>query len=293
MLRIGMIGADSSHTELYGGLMAAGGPWADRARIVKLWGEDRDQARQKAQQVGIEQVVDHPADAMTGVDGVMICLRYGDDHPAPARLAIGLGVPTFVDKPFVNDLYAARDVVALAADKGVPLMSCSSLRYAVEMQAAQARLADLGETRLVIATGPAAGNFPNPRASHPFFYGVHAAEMLHTLIGAGAESVTTSRTSGADVAVVGYANGRQGVINLLRKATPVYQAQVYAEKGAAAVDIQDHESYYHACLGHILTMFETGQVAVPSTWTLEIISVLTALERSATEGGRTIRLSEL
>ena len=84
MIKIGMIGADSTHTESYSKLVnLPGAPLSGRAQVVKLWGEDRVQAEAKAQQVQIPQVVATPAEAISGVDLVMICNRYGDDHPGP------------------------------------------------------------------------------------------------------------------------------------------------------------------------------------------------------------------
>lgn len=291
MLRLGMIGADSSHTELYGGLLAPGGPLAHRAAVVKLWGEDRAQAREKAAQLHIAEVVDHPADAVAGVDAVLVHCRYGDDHAQGARLALQAGRPTFVDKPFVNDLFTARDLARLSKESGAPLMSCSSLRYANEMQELQAQQAGFGPTTLVSVVGPAAGSFPNPRATHPFFYGVHATELLHTLMGSGATSVTTHRTPGCDVAVVSYPEGRQGVLNLIRRGPAVYQAAIYGKDGWGQMEIKDHSSYYHNCMVHILDMFETGHNACPIEWAVEIVAILTALVQSAAAGGQTVRVS--
>ena len=115
MIKIGMIGADSTHTESYGKLVnLPGAPLYGRAQVVKLWGEDRAQAEAKAQQVQITQVVATPTEAISGVDLVMVCHRYGDDHPEPAQLAIAAGLPTFVDKPFANDFVDVHRLVELA-----------------------------------------------------------------------------------------------------------------------------------------------------------------------------------
>ena len=86
MIRIGMIGADSTHTEAWSRLVnLPEGPLYGQAQVVKLWGEDRDQARAKANDCRIPAVVDTPEDALTEVDLAMIVNRYGDDHPRYAR----------------------------------------------------------------------------------------------------------------------------------------------------------------------------------------------------------------
>ncbi len=294
MISIGMIGADSTHTEAYASLVnLPTAPLYGRAKVIKLWGEDPAQAQAKAAQCQIPQVVATPAEAITGVDLVMICNRYGDDHTAPARLSLAAGVPTFVDKPFANDFAETRELVQLAAQKNVPLMSCSAVRYAVEMNELAARLPSFGALSCAMTSGPAAGDFPNPRARHPFFYGIHPVELLHTLLGPGAESVTTTRTARCDVGLVHYADGRQGTINLLQKSPSLYHGVVYGETGWAEINITNWKDFYVDTLARIITMAETGTPPYPIEWAVEVIGILTALLKSAENGGQPVRLDEL
>ena len=294
MIAIGMIGADSTHTESYAKLVnLPGAPLYGRAKVVKLWGEDAAQAQSKAEQCQIPQVVSSPDEALTGVDVVMVCNRYGDDHTAPARLAIEAGLPTFVDKPFANDFAEVQMLVALAAAKDVPLMSCSAVRYAVEMVELQPRLPDFGPLTCAVTSGPAVGDFPNPRARHPFFYGIHPVELLHALLGPGAEAVTTRRTERCDVGLVHYADGRQGVINLLQKSPSLYHGVVYGERDWAEINIRNWDHFYVETLARVITMAETRTAPYPIAWAVEVMAILTALLRSAEQGGATIHLSEL
>jgi predicted dehydrogenase len=293
MIAIGMIGADSTHTESYAKLVnRPTAPLYGRAKVVKLWGEDAEQARAKAEQCQIPEVVNTPEEAITGVDLVMVCNRYGDDHPAPARLAIEAGVPTFVDKPFANDLADVRALVHLATEQKVPLMSCSAVRYAVEMNELQARLPAFGPLTCAVTSGPAAGDFPNPRARHPFFYGIHPVELLHTLLGPGAEAVTTRRTARCDVGLVHYPDGRQGVINLLQKSPSLYHGVVYGEYDWAEINIRNWDDFYVETLNRIITMAETRIPPYPVAWAVEVMAILTALLRSAENGGERVQLGE-
>jgi predicted dehydrogenase len=294
MISIGMIGADSSHTEAYATLAnPAGAPLHQQARIVKLWGDDLDQARQKAAACEVPQVVANPEEAISNVDLVIVCNRYGDDHPPYVRLALEAGIPTFVDKPFANDFDSVRDLVHMAQQRGVPLMSCSPIRYARELLEVQQLLSGFGPVNCAVTSGMATGDFPNPRAKHPFFYGIHPVELLHALLGPGAETVTTQRTSRSDVATVSYADGRQGVINLFQKTPSLYHGIVFGANGWGEVNIRDYESFYLGTLTHAVAMAESGQPPLPIEWALEVIAILTALIRSAEEGGKRIELSEL
>lgn len=247
----------------------------------------------KAAQCQIAEVVTTQAEAINDVDLVMICNRYGDDHPTPARLAIEAGIPTFVDKPFANDFADVRQLVQLAQEKQVPMFSCSAVRYAVEVLELQERLPDFSALNLAITSGPAVGDFPNPRARHPFFYGIHPVELLHTLLGGGAEAVTTQRSSRCDVALVHYSDGRQGVINLVQKSPSLYYGVVYGEAGWGEINIRSWDDFYVGTLEHIIRMAETGVAPYPLEWTVEVMAMMSALLRSAENHGKRVALSEL
>src|SRR4029079_7696883 len=102
------------------------------------------------------------------------------------------GLPTFVDKPFANDLESTRQVVELAKSKNVPLTSFSAIRFAPEILEMRKNEASFGKVVSAYAMGPAVStSIFGPRAAHPFFYRIHGIETLQILLGAGAESVTT------------------------------------------------------------------------------------------------------
>ncbi len=293
MIRIGMIGADSTHTEAWTRLVnLPDAPLYGRAQVVKLWGEDGDQARAKASECRIPTVVDAPADALTGVDLAMIVNRYGDDHPPYARLALEAGLPTFVDKPFANQMKDVHELVSLAQQRSAPLTSCSALRYAGEVMELQGKMAGIGPLNCAIVSGAAAGDFPDPRAKHPFFYGIHATELLHTLIGGGAQAVTTRRTDRCDIALVDYGDGRQGVVNLLHKTPGFYHAAVFGAEGRGEADVVDAQRFYTGTFAQVIEMAASGEPPFPVAWAVEVMAIMAALVRSAEEGGRTVALSE-
>lgn len=293
MIRIGMIGADSTHTEAWTQLVnPPGSPLHGQAQVVKLWGEDAGQAQAKASEWQIPEVVGSPEEALGDVDLAMVVNRYGDDHPPHARLAIEAGLPTFVDKPFANNMDDVHSLVGLAAERGVPLMSCSALRYAGEVMALQEKMAGFGALNCAVVSGAAAGDFPDPRALHPFFYGIHATELLHTLLGGGAEAVTTRRTARCDIGLVHYADGRQGVVNLLHETPGLYHGAVYGAAGWGEADIVDGGRFYAETLARVIKMAESGEPPFPISWTVEVMAIMAALVRSAEEGGRTVHIGK-
>ena len=75
MIRVGIIGCDSTHTENYAAILnrdIAG----NGMRATRLWGADVKQARAKATETGIEIVADSMEAAMEDVDAVMVLNRW-------------------------------------------------------------------------------------------------------------------------------------------------------------------------------------------------------------------------
>lgn len=285
MIRIGMLGADSSHTEVYAGLMNPAGSYAHgRARVVKLWGHDADQAHQKAGAFGIE-VVSSPEEAVQGVDLVMVCSRWGDDHYPLARAALEAGVPTYIDKPLTNSLAEARNLLTLAEARSVPAFSCSPYRHAPEVLDLGKRLPELGAFRSGAVAGLSAWPPLGPRAENVYFYGIHPADILHTLFGPGVAAVRAEQGPYAVLAAVRYRDGRQIALHLLRDCEEVYHASYYGADGWAQVSLDPYGAFYQNNLDAVLGMAETGEPPIPLADGVEVIGLLDSVERALESGG--------
>ena len=105
--------------------------------------------------------------------------------------------------------------------------------------------------------------------------------------------MSTQRSARCDVGLVHYADGRQGVINLLQKSPSLYHGAVYGEQGWAEIDIRNWDQFYVGTLERAIAMAETKNPPYPIDWAVEVIAILTALLRSAENGGQRILLSEL
>src|SRR4029450_5541441 len=101
------------------------------------------------------------------------------------------------DKPFAAGYADAREIVRLSRESGAPFFSSSSLRFAADLQAMK-RDEKLGALLGAFTYGPAP---TEPHHPDLFWYGIHAAAMLYTLMGTGCASVTRVRTDGTDLVV--------------------------------------------------------------------------------------------
>jgi predicted dehydrogenase len=279
MIRIGMLGADSSHTETYIGLMnPPGSPFFGKARVVKLWGEDALQAQSKATE-GVK-VAATPNDATKDVDLVMVCSRWGEDHYWLARVAIEAGIPTYVDKPFTNSFVEAKALLELATARRVSVFSCSPYRYAPEIQELRRLAPTLGEFRSAFCAGLSEYPALGPRACNVFFYGVHPAEMLHAVFGSGMDAVRVEQSRHAQIATIRFRTGIHVSLHLLRDCEEVYHLAVYGAKGWAQRAIDTSGAFYTKTVEAILSMVENGEPPIPLSHAVEIIALLEAIERA-------------
>ena len=287
-MNLAIIGADSTHTENFAGIINRGlaGPGL---RVTRLWGANPEQARAKALETGIDEVVDAPEQAMQDVDAVLVLNRWGPDHFAPAMQAVDRGLPLFVDKPLCDDPQEAITLVRAASAAGVPLLSASAVRYDRAVRRLIERLPDLGRTRSIMFTLPQIWQL----------YGVHAVDVMHAIFGVGAEDVTSIRGELADVVTIRWPDGRVGIANQAREAWTGMICVALGENGWTHADmhladtIDGFPRMYLEVIGQFLAMLETGEQPINNAEMVDVIRVVAAAERSATSDSRRVPLSEM
>lgn len=116
-----------------------------------------------------------------GIDAAFIanCNGDGSDHREMAEPFLEKGIPLFVDKPFALELKDAKAMVALAEKTGTPMMSTSILSFIPDLSSIKAQMAEIGNVRLGIVSGPA--------ASQAGF--VHTFALAQAVFGTGVKAV--------------------------------------------------------------------------------------------------------
>ena len=287
-MNFGIIGADSTHTENFAGIINRGlaGP---HMRVTKLWGANAAQARAKAADTGVDEVVSAPEEVMQGVDAVLVLNRWGPDHFAPAMQAVERGLPLFVDKPMCDDPREAITLTRAAARAGVPLMSASAVRYDRSFRQLLARLPGLGRTRSIMFTLP----------QNWQLYGVHAVDVMHAVFGVGAVDVTAIRDEAGDVVTIRWPDGQVGVANQARNAWMGMLCVALGEKGWTHAEIHDADEIdgfrrmYLETIKQFLAMLDSGEPPIRNEEMVDVIRVVAAAEISATSQARCVPLSEM
>jgi len=286
MKKLGIVSLESSHVDVFCRIFNHDEEeWhVPGARVVALCPQDNPPERiaELRGKYGVDRVVSAPEDLVPLVDAALVLGRDGGRHAEQALPFLLAGKPCFVDKPLALTVEDADAMLRASEEAAAPLMSCSAIRYSLELEAARDRIAALGEVRHCGLCGP----------GELFFYGVHLADLLVSLMGAGAQAVADLREEAADLVTVSYGDGRTAVLQVLRGAAVGFHAQLVGTEGRLETELADAH-FYRACMSAFAQMLKTGQAPISHDEMREVVTLLVAADRSARQGGRPVRRAEV
>ncbi len=296
LLRIGMIGMDTSHVPAFAKLFndpAATGDLAGFRVVAGLPdGSDTPMSRdriagftEEARELGVE-ILDSVEALVERSDRLMILSVDGRIHLRQARALFESGKPVFVDKPVAANLAECLVLYELAEQAGVPCFSASSMRFGAEV-ASLATRPSLGGLLGATSWGPLSYQAGLPEL---FFYGIHGIEALFTVMGPGCEAASRVKSSVHDVVTGLWPGGRIGVYRGLLQGKASYGLTAY---GAEEIVHVAEEPSYEALCRRIGRFFRTGELPVGAQETLEIYAFMEAAEESTRRGGATVPLAEM
>lgn len=294
-LKIGMVGLDTSHCEAFAKILhdEAYEYHLPGAQIVGIYpGGSAQFSKSSARVQGFTdtlhktygaKVYDDLAALAATVDAIFLESVDGRQHAEQfAQLAVGK--PVFIDKPFATTTADARAIIGKAEATQTPIMSCSSLRYAAGI----ADLVSAGETVVTAETfGPAVllDDFPGL-----FWYGIHSAEILTLLLGAGCQQVQCIARTDQDVVIGDWSDGRVGILRGTRVGASQFGCVVHTEGTVKASVAGAAPPSYYLMLQKVLPFLQTGQSPIAIAETYEITAFLEAAERSRARSGQPVAL---
>ena len=253
MIRFGLVGVNTMHADAFSQIFngsSEGGPQVDGGTISAIWGGEQERVDELAGKHTIAAKVGDPLEMIGQVDAVLVVddTGGGATHADLARPFLEAGMPVFVDKPMTTSYDDAVELFAIAERTGAPLLSCSALRFAAELEPARAELERIGTLSSVVSVGP--GDW--------FYYGVHAVELLEAVVGTGARSIHRHAFAQRDVAIIDFPDGPTAVVETLRDASYVFDFTAYGEHGHFSFEVKDHTAFYANTMREVVAMAETG-----------------------------------
>jgi hypothetical protein len=294
MLKLGILDFDTSHvvefTKRLNHQAIAEDQWVDRAEVVigcpgdsKIMPERISGYTKEMEKLGVRLV--NKSEEMIGkVDGMLIESQEGAVHWERARLFLEAGIPCFIDKPFTCGMADAHKIVELAEKRNVPIFSSSSLRYAPELVDFVAD-AKHGKVFGVLSYGPAPYHDPDPRRNPGLFhYGIHAVEVLYTVLGSGCRRVICTHEKETDVVTGQWQDGRLAGVRGIRAGRADYGFLAFTEKGVQNFILTTRYTY-RDLLKKIVAFFQTKKSPVEIGVTLEIVAFIEAAYKSGINHG--------
>ncbi len=298
-VRVGIIGLDTSHviefTRIFNDLndpqhvsgvrvvaaFKGGSPdiEASRTRVDKFTAQLRDEWK-------IKIVNDIPT--LCGmVDAVLLESVDGRVHLDQVKPVLAAHKPVFIDKPLAASYRDAREIARLAREAGVPWFSSSSLRFWEETQ----RLKNPEGVGRILGYNVYGPDPTEPHHPDLMWYGIHAVEMLFTLMGPGCESVSRTSTEGADVVTGKWKDGRLGVMRGCRNGLGDYGITMFGEE--SVLHSGPRPETYRPLLVEIAKFFRSRVAPVQPEETLEIFAFMEAADLSKAREGAAVPLSEV
>jgi hypothetical protein len=294
MIRLGILDFDTLHvvefTKRLNHKEIADDQWVNGAQVVlgcpgesKIMPERIPGYTKEMERLGV-QLVGGPEDLIGKVDGMLIESQEGSPHWERARPFLEARLPCFIDKPFTCSVADARKIAEQAKSKNTPVFSSSSLRYAPELVKFVSDT-EHGKVIGVLSYGPAPFHDREPERNPGLFhYGIHAVEVLYTVMGPGCISVTCTHEKDADVVTGHWQDGRVAGVRGIRAGKKDYGFLAFTEKQIRHVSF-DSRYIYRDLLRKIVEFFETKKSPVDIEVTVEIVAFIEAAFKSGANHG--------
>lgn len=274
-LRIGIIGAENSHTIGFGKMFNIQKKFP-AAEVKFVWGETNEFARNAALKGHIPNIVEDPLEMMGEIDALIVDHRHAKYHLEAATPFIMEGIPTFIDKPFCYRASEGREFLELARKLGTPVTSYSTIAHSSATFDIKEQVGSMGEINQVVRTGPVD---MDSEYGGIFFYGVHIVQPLMEMFGEDIERVRVTRDGQNGSANLVYKNGLF-VTLIFKHLAYGWETFVETEEGLIELKSRVEESDPAICYTDMVEMFRTGKEPRSHQSIINCVLVLEALERS-------------
>jgi predicted dehydrogenase len=288
-IRIGIIGAENSHTAGFGKLFNIDKKFPG-VEVKYVWGETDAFAKSAMEKGNIPIQVKNPNEMLGKIDALIVDHRHAKFHLEPAIPFIKEGIPTFIDKPFCYRAAEGKDFLQLAKKLGTPVTSYSSIAQSAATFDLKEQVAALGKISQVIRTGNAD---LDSQYGGIFFYGVHIVEPLMFMFGEDIQEVKVTRNGKFGNASVRFSSGLFATLIFKEKA---YGWETYVETGDKLVELKSRveETDPPKNYADMVEMFRIGKEPRSHQSILNGVCVLEALEKSGqTEKWTTVEYLKL
>lgn len=275
-LKIGIIGAENSHTIGFGKLFNIDKKFSG-VELKYVWGETEEFARDASEKGQISNIVKDPSEMLGKIDALIVDHRHPKFHLKAAEPFVKSGIPTFIDKPFCYRTDEGKAFLEMAEKLKTPVTSFSSIAQTDGTLDMKKQIDEMGEISHIIMSGPA--DLDSPYGGI-FFYGVHLVEPMIYMFGDDVRKVRITRSGKNATASLIYADDRIATL-IFRHLSYGWKTFVETQEGTLELKSGVQESDPPRNDADMVEMFRTGKEPRSHASILKGIAILEALERSA------------
>lgn len=278
-IRIGIIGAENSHTRGFGKLFNIDKSFPG-VEVKYVWGETEAFAKDAMERGAIPNMVKDPKEMMGKIDALIVDHRHAKYHLDAAAPFVKEGIPTFVDKPFCYRLEEGRKFLEMAKKAGTPVTSYSSIAHSAATMDIREQLQELGKINQLMRSGPVE---LDSEYGGVFFYGVHIVQPLLYMFDQKVEKVRITQNGENSGANLVFDNG---MLASLVFTTKKYGWQTFVETDEGIIELKSRVEDSKPGKNYVdmVEMFRTGKEPRSYESILEGVAVLEALEKSVNSG---------
>jgi predicted dehydrogenase len=277
LIRIGIIGAENSHTLVYADLFNIQKAFPG-VELQYVWGETEELAKKAMEDGKIPYMVQKPEDMLGKIDALIVDHRHGKFHLEPAIPFIKAGIPTFIDKPFCYRLEEGKKFLELASTSGAPVTSYSNGAYSDSTIDMKKQVEEIGKINHMVCYGPVD---IESIWGGVFFYGIHLTDTVTAIFGDIVEKVRVTRNGKNAVADLALGNGTLVTLVFLNM---TYAFAYYAETKNGLIELKPRveEAKPEKAYVDMVEMFRTGKEPRSHESILYSVALLESLEKSVT-----------
>jgi predicted dehydrogenase len=275
-IRIGIIGAENTHTVTYGRMFNQDRKFPD-CEVVGVWGETAEFAKQAAEKGRIPWIVKDPGEFMGKIDALIVDHRHAKYHLEAAWPFVEAGIPTFIDKPFCYRVSEGRKFLEMARTKKTPVTSFSTGARGERIIKLKDQVKAIPKIHHVISAGHCDVDSPYGGV---FFYGVHQVERLMAVFDENIQRVRVSSKGGDASATLVFASGLLATV-IMSKGRPPFEFAVITDQGIRKLESESSGESLTP-YEEMVQMFRDGKEPRSHQSILRGIAILEALERSVT-----------
>lgn len=240
--------------------------------VARCWGMDAKGGKKWAAEKGVSYVEN--VSGMRDCDALMILAPSNPEvHFPMAKLALPLGLPTYIDKTFTQDHPTAKKIFALADRRRVPVITASALRCCASLDKA---VKELGKKRIrhMRTWGPGR-SFEE--------YAIHPMEMVISVMGPEVRKVMWLKHGNDHQIQMEFSGGRTATVFLHIGSQCAYQAMLTNNEKTIHVNCSADPIFRDLC-DFILDFFEAGKETIDRRESLAIRKILDVASDKRAQG---------